>query len=233
MGANQKIYVNNGGTFTQAKQIFTNISGTWTAVKKVFVNQSGTWTQVYPTASATTSYTTPGTYSYTVPAGVYSLSVTIVGGGGGGGTSTSSGDAHGASNGGSGGYYLNQTVAVTPGQTVSITVGAGSPKQGSGGNSSISGSGITTLTATGGGAGQSVVGDNSPSYGGSAGSPNGSPGNYTASWMVNRNTYGQGFNGSGQLPSPLTAYGYGGLGGNNSGPGGPVAAGNGYVSITF
>ena len=181
MGANQKIYVNNGGTFTQAQQIYVNQTGTWKTVKKVYVNQSGSWTQVYPTPSGSTNYTTAGSYSFTVPAGIYSLTVSVIGGGGGGQYACSfGGDSGSGAGGGSGGYYSNQVISVTPKQTISVTVGAGGSLAtvsckpgGSGGTSQISGSGITTLTATGG---------NSPDTGnqtygckavGTGGSPNG------------------------------------------------------------
>lgn len=68
------------------------------------------------------AYTTTGTYSWTCPAGVTSVSVVCVGGGGAG---------YGASiysNGGNGGEggelgYLNN-YAVVPGNTYSIVVGA-------------------------------------------------------------------------------------------------------------
>lgn len=82
------------------------------------------------------SYTSPGTFNYVVPAGTTSMSVLIVGAGGGGqggsfglcGSSGGSGIVRnrGGGGGGAGGSWLyipNWTV--TPGETLSITVGAG------------------------------------------------------------------------------------------------------------
>ena len=184
------------------------------------------------------SYSTPGTYSYTVPSTFAgSLIVTLmVSGGGGGGGSNFAGDGHGAGNGGSGGYYVNTEVAASPGQVFVIVVGgggAGVPSgQGSngtaGGYSSFGASAGTGLVATAGGGGAGVSGDNNPAFPGSAGSPNGSPGSNNASWMTNRNTAGTGFNGTGQNG---TGYGDGGLGGNCNGPiNAGSAGGNGYVA---
>jgi hypothetical protein len=185
------------------------------------------------------SYSTPGTYTYTVPAGFAgSLIVTLmVSGGGGGGGSQFSGDGHGAANGASGGYYVNQQIAASPGQVFVIVVGAGgtgvpasNPSTGgTGGYSSFGSAAGIGLVATGGNGGSGVSGDNNPGGNGlTAGSPNGSPGSNNASWMINRNTAGTGFNGTGQNG---TGYGDGGLGGNCNGPvGAGSAGGDGYVA---
>ena len=65
-------------------------------------------------------FDTPGTTTWTVPAGVTSISVAAVGGGGGGAQNTSGGS------GGSGGLlnYVN-SVAVTPGDVYTVIVGSG------------------------------------------------------------------------------------------------------------
>jgi len=67
------------------------------------------------------AYTTPGTYSWTCPAGVTSVSVVAVGGGGGGGYQWSSGG------GGGGGLGWKNNIAVTPGNSYTVVVGAGGP----------------------------------------------------------------------------------------------------------
>jgi hypothetical protein len=179
-----------------------------------------------------TSFTAAGT-SFTVPGGVSSITVKIVGGGGGGGASVSSGDTHCAANGGSGGYVNGQVIAVTAGQVITVTVGAG----GTGGTSAAGYTGGTggtssvgVVTATGGYGGTGCAGDNAPSqaapYSG-GGTPGGVAGWNNASWMVNRNTPspqlgGKGANGSG--------YGTGGIGGYNTAG---TAGGVGFVSITW
>jgi hypothetical protein len=78
------------------------------------------------TLSGGGSFTTPGTYSYTVPNGVTQLAVQIKGGaGGGGGNDRNTG--HDGSDGAGASGYMN----VTPGQVYTIIVGGG----GSGGDS--------------------------------------------------------------------------------------------------
>jgi len=64
------------------------------------------------------TFATVTTCDWQVPAGVTAISLVVVGGGGGGG-----GDAAGG--GGAGGMYLNTNYSVTPGNTISVKVGAG------------------------------------------------------------------------------------------------------------
>ena len=66
-------------------------------------------------SSATTAGTNNVTYNWTVPAGVTSILMEGWSGGGGGGTYS----------GGGGGGYMTAILAVTPGNTVTVTVGAG------------------------------------------------------------------------------------------------------------
>ena len=75
-------------------------------------------------ASSTLTYTTPGTYTWTVPAGVTSLSEIVCISGGGSGHKDSTGDDEGGGGGG-GAYAYNTEVSVTPGATLTIKVGAG------------------------------------------------------------------------------------------------------------
>ena len=67
------------------------------------------------------AFTTPGSFSWTAPAGVTSVSVVAVGGGGEGGEVNTC-DAAG---GGGGGLGWKNAIAVTPGATYSVVVGAG------------------------------------------------------------------------------------------------------------
>jgi hypothetical protein len=101
----------------------------------------------------------PGTYTFTIPSGVYTIKITIWGGGGAGGGSYGNGSA---GTGGAGGGYSEGVYSVQPGQIVTIVVApgggavAGSSVGGgngnTGGTSSVSGNGITGLpiAATGG-----------------------------------------------------------------------------------
>lgn len=114
-----------------------------------------TVTQVFA-APGSTLYTTAGGVSFTVPKYVTSIRVLLMGGGGKGGTNYGGG-------GGSG--YLNVfTLAVTPGQVLTGTVGAGATSS-TGGATSFAG-----RTANGG----QMGGANDNANGGSGGSGGGS-----------------------------------------------------------
>lgn len=76
-------------------------------------------------ASGQIAYTVPGTYSFVVPAGVTSISVLGIGGGAGGAAGTS---ASGGNGGAGGGLAYRNNIAVTPGETLNLHVGAGGPQ---------------------------------------------------------------------------------------------------------
>jgi len=111
-------------------------------------------------------FTNSGTF--TVPAGVTSLKVTVVGGGG-------SGYGYiGASNmgtgGAGGGAAIKWISGLTPGATISVTVGSGGAVQNSvntNGNAGGSSSFGSYASATGGGGGVTWPGTNAGSIGGS------------------------------------------------------------------
>lgn len=122
-------------------------------------------------------FSTPGSTTWTVPAGVYRVKVTVVGAGGGGGF-TSSGD-HGG--GGGAGAVAEKHFTVVPGTVFSFTVGAhgvgkssGSDGAGTAGaQSNCSSDGTATpasftVTAGAGGAGQGTSGNNFGGGGGQA-----------------------------------------------------------------
>ncbi|MEU0571671.1 glycine-rich domain-containing protein [Nonomuraea sp. NPDC005983] len=75
-------------------------------------------------AETTKAYTTPGTYTFTVPTGVSRIHVALTGGGGGGGFATANPGSYG-DGGGGGGATANCTLAVRPGDLLTITVGTG------------------------------------------------------------------------------------------------------------
>lgn len=95
------------------------------------------------------SFTTVGTTSWTAPAGVTSVNYLVVAGGG-------SGGGQGPSGGGGAGGVVTGTLAVTPGNSYTVTVGAGGISTGGSvdgngrpGNNSV----FSTVTAIGGGGG--------------------------------------------------------------------------------
>jgi hypothetical protein len=68
-------------------------------------------------------YATPGTYTFIIPPNVTAISAMAVGGGGAGDDGNSGDGGGGGGSGGSAGYFNN--LAVTPGQSMTIVVGAG------------------------------------------------------------------------------------------------------------
>ncbi|MEO8067510.1 MAG: T9SS type A sorting domain-containing protein [Flavobacteriales bacterium] len=97
-------------------------------------------------AQVATTFSTAGTFSYAVPAGVNKVVVECWGGGGRGGARTSNGQAGGAG----GGAYSRAVVNVTPLTNQSVTVGVGSNSGTSPGGDSFFISN-TTVMAKGGG----------------------------------------------------------------------------------
>lgn len=133
-------------------------------------------------------FDTPGQYTWEAPSCVSEITVSVWGSGGGGGGAlgilrNSTGDevCSGAGGGGGGGY-TQHTFAVTPGQSYTLTVGAGgnsgaagsgswnggistpASSGGTGGTSAFTGSGVS-LIATGGSGGSGASGYNQSSNG--------------------------------------------------------------------
>lgn len=219
-------YINNSGTWTQVQQSYVNSGGTWYSVKEQYINDNGTWRPIFY-ASGSSNYTSAGTYSFTVPAGVFSINTTVIGGGGGGGGCDGGGDSHVGGGGGSGGIS-SSSLSVTPYETLSITVGSGGHRAsvyfntwiftndyygrnaGSGTNSYISRSGSTLIQATAGAGGGGSSGDSCIAWSGAGGSPNGVSG---GSINCNRNWYGA------TLGGQLSGYSYGKGGNSHGNPG--------------
>ena len=154
---------------------------------------------------AQTTFTTSGTY--TVPAGVTSLKIECWGGGGAGGGCPK--DNNNTGGGGAGGAFKTATVAVTPGQVINYTVGAGGVPV-SGGNGGNGGnSTFLTVTANGGQGGTAGIGPNGIGIGGAT--------------TIGDFNGGAGANGVPASPSN------GGPGGGGAGNGGSGAAGSGIT----
>lgn len=79
-----------------------------------------------PAPAGQQAYTTPGTYSWTCPESVYTVSVVCIGGGGSGAYGRSYTGGAWPSGGGGGLGYKNN-ISVNPGQTYTVVVGAGTP----------------------------------------------------------------------------------------------------------
>jgi hypothetical protein len=146
------------------------------------------------------SFTSSGTFS--VPSGVSAVNVLVVAGGGGGGSK--------GGGGGAGGLLYRPGFTVTPGGTVTVTVGdggAGSPglpvQKGTSGQDSVFG----TLTAQGGGGGGSDASPYNANNGGSGGGARAGGGGI--------GTAGAGLQST--QPGDSGTYGFGNAGGNNRG----------------
>lgn len=144
-----------------------------------------TWTSAAPASSFVgfrgQAFTSNGTF--TIPTGITAVKITVVGGGGGGGGALASLGCNIAAAGGGGGgaTAISFLTGLTPGNTLSVTIG-GAGSAGSGGTPSSGGSGgnstvasgtqsITTITANGGsGGGAASNGSSSGAAGGTASS---------------------------------------------------------------
>lgn len=132
-------------------------------------------------------YRTPGTYSWTCPAGITKVSVVCIGAGGGGGYGT-----NGGSGGGGGGVGWKNQITVVPGNTYTVAVGAGgeSPyaSAGQNGGDSYFNNNSTVCGFGGRGGDQSVNGSQGGRFtgdgggAGGAGGRNGGGGGGAASW---------------------------------------------------
>lgn len=105
----------------------------------------------FSNAQTVDTFNTPGSNTFTVPAGVTQITVETWGAGGrGGSTSKSGGNATVTAAGGGGGAYSIQTISVTPNQIISYTVGAGSTTTAAGGTSSATALSSIFVSASGG-----------------------------------------------------------------------------------
>jgi hypothetical protein len=167
-------------------------------------------------------YTTSGTYTFTVPPGVISISVVCVGGGQGGAR-----DVAGA---GAGLAYSNN-ISVTAGELLTVTVGAGSngveqttSPAPVAGNSTLARGATTLVLARGGGASTAQVGDVTNLGGaGGTGGLTGDGGGGAAGYA---GTGGKGgaFN---NTPGDVSTAGTGGAGGGGGGAQSSADAGGG------
>ena len=213
--------------------------------------------KIVPIAPGEIQYTTPDTHYFTVPAGVTSINAVAVGGGGAGGQSAGTVSSAGA--GGGGGLSWRNSIPVTPGESLTITIGptatGGSNYIGTSGTTTYIKRGSTELLAAMGGSGGAGNNGTRPWYewvggaGGAGGANvnaaygggNGGKGGNGTSNSTNRaggggaggytGTGGAGGNG-GSNPINLGSAGTGGGGGGGaSSPGSPYSGGGGGVGL--
>jgi hypothetical protein len=213
---------------------FTGVIGTTYYVRAQHVDANDVSSEYSTVASYTqaaigeTSYTTPGTYTFTIPAGVTSISAVCVGGGGGG-----TGD-HDGGGGCAGALGYKNNIAVTPGASWTVTVGdrglGGTTDNGYGNNGSesrfLDPSNLTVVSAQGGIRGFPNTDSTVASKASFVGDGGGRGGNQPGQATVQR-TGGAGaggYNGDGASPpgynvaaaQPASGSGAGGHGGSNN-----------------
>jgi hypothetical protein len=153
-------------------------------------------------------WSSAGTYSWTVPAGVYRVRAIVTGGGGGGGAGAGSWENIGG--GGGAGATAFATFNVTPGETLTIVVGAGgaggSGRAGGDGQPSQILRGATVLVEAAGGSG-GPYNPGGGTAGGGAGGNSAVFGEGVVGFFV---PGGIGFGGSTSTPGVYTE-GYGGI----------------------
>ena len=194
--------INIGDTWKNTTALKVNINDSWKTVTGGYINIGDTWEKWWPELTTYISGFTSST-TWTVPAGVTSAQVLVVAGGGGGGRDRGGG-------GGGGGVVYNSGYTLTPGSSISITIGSGgasafaSVTAGSNGGNSVFG----TITAYGGGGGGKYQ-DN-----GLNGGCGGGTGRDTTT-----KTGGTGSQGYGGGKATASSYGSGGGGGGAGGAG--------------
>ncbi|NTI80468.1 glycine-rich domain-containing protein [Rhizobium rhizogenes] len=175
------------------------------------------WVAITNRATASTVYSTAGVFTFTVPGNVYNLYATCVGGGAGsaGQGQRSDGSCKAGGGGGAGGTSSGW-ISVTPGQSITITVGVG----GTGGAASANSP--SSNGANGAAGGTSSVGAFMSATGGTGGfgtDCSGGPGGTGIGGQIIQ-IGGAGTDGSGATD----VNSYGGIGGSSSQGGGGRAA---------
>jgi hypothetical protein len=154
------------------------------------------------------TFSTPGTYSWTVPPNVTSICVEVWGGGGSGGLGIGSGNNSYVGGGGGGGYGY-QCFIVIPGTNYTVTVGGAS------GTSNLGG----LISASGGANGSNIF----PFVGGTGGSS-------SATFNITGANGNPGYNGNGSGGAGANGGAGGGAAGGGAAPGG--GGGGGYNMYT-
>jgi hypothetical protein len=236
------------GTFTYSPPAGTVLPEGTHTLRVVFEPEDET--KYYVTASSvqinvvtSMSFDTPGTYTWTAPPGVTSITVECWGGGQAGNT----GAAGLGSAGGAGGSFAQKVVTVVPGNNYTVTVGAGGASaflpggdswfsttgtvQAKGGGSASSNVGDTTFTGGNGAGGQETAGGGGGSSAGTASNGNAATTQTGAAAVSGGGAGGDGGN-AGAAGSAGSFPGGGGGGGGNAVSAGGAGAG-GKVTVSW
>ena len=172
---------------------------------------------------ATQTFNTAGTYTFTVPPGVTSITVQAWGGGGG-----ARGDGTSNRGAGGGGAFAGRTITVSAGQTYTVVVGAGgvaTANPGQAGQSSVFGSNLVVADGGAGGANSGGAGGTVANSTGTTRFAGGAGGGRGGTTGVGGGGGGGGSalstgNGNNGADGGLTTGGNGGTGAGNGGNGG-------------
>ena len=180
------------------------------------------------------TFTTAGANTFTVPAGVTSVTVEAWGGGGKGASVYTNGTAYAGGGGGGGAYSKTISIAVTPGATVNLNVGAGSTTTAAGGDSwfinsttilAKGGNSVADLISTGGAGGLASASIGTTKYNGGNGAT-GVVGSYSGGGGSSAGTGTVGNNGSSQTAGSAPA-------GGSAGGNGITGNGDGFSATGF
>lgn len=145
----------NGTNISSGTVAVARLAATGTPSASTFLRGDSSWATV-TSLPGTQGQVFTSTGTFTVPSGITTVKVTVIAGGGGGGSArvpTCGGSTGG--NGGGGGASIKYVTGLTPGGTVSVTVGSsgtGGVPNGAGGTGGTSSFGAY-CSATGGGGG--------------------------------------------------------------------------------
>jgi hypothetical protein len=162
--------------WSSTSNLSSAVWGQGTAVAGGYIYSAG---GVGSGTTTTSSYTTAGSSSFVVPAGVSYLTVKVWGAGGGGGAGSGSSGVGGS---GGGGGYAKGVISVTAGETLTVNVGTGGAKAsangraGNGGGASAVKRSSTFLVEGGGGGGGAGRRGNTSGTTGNAGAGGGTTG---------------------------------------------------------
>lgn len=157
------IWIKQNGKWHPVNMPMYHTGGQWANITEGYYHLNGTWQKFFPSAGYI-AFDQGGTYTFTVPPGIYNLNVDLSGAGGGGGGAEEVGVGSAGGGGGGGGYILNQSFPVVPLETITIQVGqggagapyvgrtTGAPDGSAGGTTTITGS-LGSLSAAGGSGG--------------------------------------------------------------------------------
>ena len=197
------------GAETLAIRIYSgSVGGTLIGTGSVTINDTSVG------AAGNQEYAVPGSYTWTIPSGVTQARVVVIGGGGAGGQ---------YGGGGGGGASLKFYNNLTPGQTVSVTVGAGGQRSSNatgndGTASSFAGPGQTISGGGGNGGHGNSQGSSSNYVAGGSGTGGAINGNGGGGYPYHSSGWGLA-NDKGPQADGTDGAGGGGGGGNDNGTG--------------